>query len=144
MNKKSFNIGFVFLIVGIFAGAFYREFTKYIGYTGPTMMSIMHTHLLSIGTFMFMILGILFKIYNIDSNKKLNTLLNGYLISVIGTVSMMFTRGLYQVMEWEMSKAINASISGIAGISHILLTITLIWIFNIIRKQINVNNVSVG
>ncbi len=136
MNKKAFNIGFVFLIVGIFAGAFYREFTKFLAYSGPTSMSIMHTHLLSLGTFMFMILGLLFKTYNIKDSKKLNLLLNGYLISVIVTVSTMFLRGLYQVMGWELTKVVNASISGISGLAHILLTISIIWIFNIIRKSI--------
>lgn len=136
MDKKSFNLGFIFLIVGIFAGAFYREFTKFLGYTGPTSMSIMHTHLLSLGTFMFTIMGLLFKTYNIAYSKKLNLLLNGYLVSVVGNVGVMFVRGLYEVMGWEITRTINASFSGISGISHILLTITIIWIFNIIRKSI--------
>ncbi len=136
MNKKSFNIGSAFLIAGLFMGAFYREFTKFLNYTGPTNMSIMHTHLLSLGTLVFMVLGLLFKTYDVESTKKLNTLLNAYCLSVIITVSTMFVRGLYPVMGWEVTRAVDASISGVAGLAHILLGVSIVWIFNTIRKAV--------
>lgn len=136
MVKKSFNAGFIFIILGIFAGAFYREFTLFLGFTGQTSMSIMHTHLLTTGGFMFFIFALCFKAFNVAPSKKLNILLPAYLVSVVGNVAVMFVRGLFEVMGWEITKAINGTLSGIAGLDHILLTITLIWIFNIIRKAV--------
>lgn len=136
MEKRAYNTAFYFTIAGIFAGAFYREFTKFLGFVGPTSMSVMHTHLLTTGTFMFLLLGLSFKVFNISSSKKMNNLLTGYTISVIVNVLCMFTRGLYEVMGWEITNMVNGMISGISGVSHILLTITLIWILNIVRKSV--------
>lgn len=141
MERKSMNTGFVFIILGIFAGAFYREFTKFLGFEGVTSMSVMHTHLLTTGAIMFIIFALCFRVFSVQPSKKLNILLPAYLISVVGNVGVMFARGLYQVMGWEITRTVNATLSGIAGIVHILLTITLIWIFNIIRKSVS-NNVA--
>lgn len=136
MKKKLINRSFIFTIVGILAGAFYREFTKFIGYSGPTSMSLVHTHLLSLGSIMFLVLGLSLEVYQIGPSKKLMNLFNGYTISVIGNALIMFTRGLYQAMEWEITSTINGIFSGLSGISHIILTITLIWIMNIVRKSV--------
>lgn len=137
MIKKSYNRAFIFAIVGIFAGAFYREFTKFLGYTGETSMSLVHTHFLALGCIMFILLALSFKAFDVEESKKLNNLLTGYSISVIGNAGVMFVRGLFEVKGWEITKAIDGSLSGIAGLSHILLTVTLIWILNIVRKSID-------
>lgn len=136
MKRKTFDRAFVLAIVGIFAGAFYREFTKFLGYTGETSMSLVHTHLISLGTIILIVLALSFQVFKVEETSRLNRLLLGYFISVIVNAGVMFTRGLFEVMGWEISRAVNGSFSGIAGLAHILLTISLIWILNIIRKSI--------
>ena len=47
--KKMINTSMAYFILAILAGVFYREFTKYNGYTGETMLGYMHTHLFVLG-----------------------------------------------------------------------------------------------
>lgn len=137
MRKKLFNQGFAFFGIGILAGAFYREFTKFMNFEGVTSMSVVHTHLIATGALVSLIFCAILKAYDIKETKQLNTAWTLYFIGVVGNVVLMFTRGMFEVMSIDMSNAINMSISGIAGIVHTLLTIGILWFLNIIRKQIN-------
>ena len=74
--KKYLNISFLYAVAAMAGGVFYREFTKFNGYTGTTALGKVHTHLFLLGMLMFLVIA------------------------------------LYA--------AANASISGIAGIGHIL------------------------
>lgn len=136
MERKNMDTGFILTIVGIFAGAFYREFTKFIGFSGTTSMSVMHTHLLTTGAIMFFLFALFFRVFAVEPSKKLRILLSLYLVSVVGNVAIMFARGLYEVMGWEITRTVNGTLSGLAGLDHTLLTVTLIWIINIVRKSI--------
>ena len=42
--KKYFNIAFIYAITAIASGVFYREFTKFNGFSGRTTLSITHLH----------------------------------------------------------------------------------------------------
>ena len=48
---------------------------------------------------------------------------------------MMLTRGTTQVLGTELSKGMNAAISGMAGLGHIILTIGLVYLFMILRDN---------
>lgn len=137
MSKKLFNQGVILFITGIVAGAFYREFTKFLDFTGVTSMSLVHTHLIATGAIIAFIFSLFIKIYNIQDSKALKTSWTLYLIGVIGNASIMFVRGVLMVLSTEISRTIDMSLSGIAGIIHILLTIGSIWFLLIIRKEIN-------
>ena len=56
MTKKLVNLSFIYAIIGLIAGAFYREFTKYLGFVGKTTLSVAHTHILVLGSLIFLIL----------------------------------------------------------------------------------------
>ena len=43
--KKILNTSMIYFILAAAAGVFYREFTKFNGYTGETALSYVHTHL---------------------------------------------------------------------------------------------------
>ncbi len=43
--KKLINTAFIYAIVGMVAGVFYREFTKIIGFTGLSNLSVLHTRI---------------------------------------------------------------------------------------------------
>ena len=60
MKKKYFNLALIYATAAMIGGVFYREFTKWNGFTGATALGKVHTHLF--------ILGIL-------RNKKLSVLL---------------------------------------------------------------------
>ncbi|HDK8152610.1 TPA: DUF2871 family protein, partial [Staphylococcus aureus] len=42
-----------YMIIGLFSGFFYRELTKAYDFTGTTQLSLVHTHTLILGMFMF-------------------------------------------------------------------------------------------
>ena len=136
MNKKLFNQGTVLFIVGIVAGAFYREFTKFMSFTGVTSMSLVHTHLIATGALVAIIFSIFIKVYDIKDTPALKRSWNLYFIGVIGNAAIMFIRGIFTVMNVELSRAASMSISGIAGIIHILLTVGIIWFLLTLKKEI--------
>jgi len=49
---------------------------------------------------------------------------------------MLYVRGIVQVLGVNISNALNASISGVAGITHILLGIGVMQILFLIKSQI--------
>jgi len=59
-------------------------------------------------------------------------------LSLILFTATLLARGIIQVLNIQLSSAANSSISGIAGVSHILLTISLLLFF-LLLKQYAVN-----
>lgn len=49
---------------------------------------------------------------------------------------MMVVRGILQVLNVNLTHAADAAISGIAGVSHILITISLILFFIMLKKYL--------
>ena len=53
--KKCLNLSLVYAIAAMAGGVFYREFTKWNGYTGVTALGKVHTHLFLLGMVLFLI-----------------------------------------------------------------------------------------
>lgn len=128
--KKLINTSFVYFILAMIAGVFYREFTKFYNFAEKTTLSFVHTHLLTLGMFLFLILAALLKdnIKLLD-NKKFKRFYIFYNISLPFFVVMFIIRGIFQVLSIELSATTNAIISGFAGISHIFMLISFILLF---------------
>ena len=84
--------------LGTFSGFYYRELTKAHHFTGDTQLSIVHTHTLILGMFMFLILIPLEKVFKLSSYYLFNWFFIVYNISVIATIGMMVTKGTFQVL----------------------------------------------
>lgn len=52
--KKSYYAALIYMIAGLGAGLFYREFTKANHFTGDTQLAVTHTHLLALGMLVFL------------------------------------------------------------------------------------------
>ena len=128
--KKLINTSFVYFILAMIAGVFYREFTKFYNFAEKTTLSVVHTHLLTLGMFLFLILASLFKdnIKLLD-NKKFKRFYIFYNISLPFFAIMFIIRGIFQVLSIELSATINAIISGFAGISHIFMLVSFVLLF---------------
>lgn len=137
MTKKFVNLSFIYAIVGLIAGAFYREFTKYMGYTARTRMVLVHPHCLVLGAFMFLLLALFSMNLKLENEKTFKTFFLSYNIGVVITAAMLFLRGLAEVMDWSGNKALDASISGIAGVGHIVLTVGFVFMFITLKKSID-------
>lgn len=132
--KKYINIAFVYAIAAIACGVFYREFTKFNGFTGKTTLAFTHLHLFVLGTFLFLILAIFSQITNVIEQKAFTWFLKLYNVGLPFMVIMFFVRGIPQVLGIELSKGASSAISGIAGIAHIIMTISIVLLFMALRK----------
>ena len=132
--KRFFNFAFLYFILAMVGGVFYREFTKFFGFSGRTTLAFVHVHLLVLGTFLFLLLALFSINTNLLEQKGLRTFLILYQIALPLMVIMMVIRGILQVLEFPLSKGMNSAISGIAGISHILMTISFVVLFCILKK----------
>lgn len=135
--KKIAKLSFFYSMLGIALGVFYREFTKIKGFTGQTVLSGLHTHVLVLGTFFLLIVLLLEKSFELTEDKKFNKFFIIYNIGLLLTVIMMAIRGCVQVLNLEISKAMDSSISGMAGLGHILMTIAYILFFLILLNRLN-------
>ena len=117
------------------AGVFYREFTKLQGFTGKTTLSVMHTHLLVLGMFLFLIAALFCGLERkLAEHKAFQRFYVLYNISLPFFCVMLLIRGILQVQGADLSSGINAMIAGIAGISHILMTVSLVFFFLALKK----------
>jgi len=135
--KKFAKLSFIYSILGLLLGVFYREFTKLNGYTEYTVLGGLHTHVLVLGAFFLLILLLLEKSFELTKDKKFNIFFITYNIGLLLTVVMMAIRGCVEVLSLEISSLMNSSISGIAGLGHIIMAIAFILFFLILLNRIN-------
>lgn len=132
--KKYLNIAYVYAIAALVGGVFYREFTKWNGFTGVTALGKVHTHLFMLGMFLFLIVALFAQNTDLESQKSFRLFLKVHNIGLPLTTIMMVVRGITEVLDIPLSKGLNASISGLAGIGHILLAISLISFLTALKK----------
>lgn len=132
--KRFFNFAFLYFILAMVGGVFYREFTKFFNFSGRTTLAFVHVHFLVLGTFLFFLLSLFAINTNLLEQKSLTTFLILYNIALPFMVVMMIVRGIIQVLNLSLSSTINAAISGIAGISHILIFIAFFFLFRTLKR----------
>lgn len=132
--KKYLNISFAYAIAAMAGGVFYREFTKYFGFTGATAFGKVHAHLFLLGMLLFLVV-VLYGAHNdLTRLKAFRGFLWTYNIGVSLTAVMLLVRGVFQVLGVTLSSAADASVSGIAGIGHILTGIGIVLLLLSFKK----------
>lgn len=134
--KKIAKFSFFYCMLGMLLGVFYREFTKINDFTEKTVLSGLHTHILVLGTLFLLIILLLEEPFELTKNKNFNKFFLTYNIGLLLTVFMMAIRGCIEVLKPEISTMVDASISGVAGIGHIIMTIAYILFFLILLSGI--------
>ena len=122
--KRYINYAIVYAVLAL---VFYREFTKMNDFTGWTTLSVVHTHYFILGMMFFLILGLV----SMNINLKINQAVLFYNIGLNLTAIMLVVRGIVQVLDLNVVLVV---ISGIAGIGHIILGVSLILILLDIKK----------
>ncbi len=136
MTKRYANMAIVYAVIAMVFGVFYREFTKFSDFTGQTRLSVMHTHYFLLGMIFFLVLMLAEKIFAF-SDRNAGRFLIVYHVGLNVTGLGFLMRGLTQVWGTELSRGLDASISGIAGIGHILTGVSIILLLLKIRKCIS-------
>ena len=127
MMKRYINYAIVYAVLDLVGGVFYREFTKINDYAVWTTLSVVHTHYFILGMMFFLILGLV----SMNINLKINRAVLFYNVGLNLTAIMLVVRGIVQVLGLNV---VSAAISGIAGIGHIILGVSLILILLDIKK----------
>lgn len=130
--KRYINSALLYAILAMVGGVFYREFTKFNGFTGKTTLSVVHTHYFLLGMMFFLLLLVLEKNLSFTGTKT-GRVLTTYHIGLNLTAVMLVVRGVTQVMGANLSKGADAAISGMAGMGHILLGVSLVLLLLQIR-----------
>lgn len=134
MIKRCANLSLTYGVIAMAFGVFYREFTKFSGFTGRTNLSFLHTHYFILGMFFFLLLMLAEKAFSF-STPKTRRVLAAYQAGLNITGLGFLLRGLTQVWGTDLSRALDASISGVAGIGHILTGVSLVLLLLQIRKR---------
>lgn len=96
-------------------------------YTAWTTLFVVHTHYIILGMMFFLILGLI----SMNMNLKINRAVLFYNMGLNLTAIMLIVRGIIQVLDLNV---IPAFISGVAGIGHIILGVSLILILLDVKK----------
>ncbi|MBE2989315.1 DUF2871 family protein [Sneathia vaginalis] len=129
MNKKILNLSYLFLILGLVSGVFYREFTKIYAFTGYTTLSVVHTHLLILGTMFLLIISLATKDVKVNISKPLAIYTLGL---VIFTISMSIN-GVFDVILRRPYSNIYLVI--LSGVGHTLLGVGMVWMMYILKNR---------
>ena len=118
--KKYLNVSLIYALAAMAGGVFYREFTKFNHFSGVTALGKVHTHLFLLGMLVYLVIALYAAHNDLGKLRSFKAFLWCYNIGVPLTAAMMVARGVPQVLGLTLSNATSASISGIAGIGHIL------------------------
>ena len=133
--KKYMNTALMYAIFAMAGGVFYREFTKFNGFTGRTTLGVVHTHYFLLGMVFFLLLLLLEKNFSF-TGAKTGRILAVYHIGLNLTAVMFVVRGVTQVRKLALSSGMDAAISGTAGIGHILLGVSLVLLLLQIKRVV--------
>lgn len=133
--KRYANASLLYALIAMSGGVFYREFTKFSGFTGKTALSVVHTHYFLLGMVFFLLLLLLEKSFAF-SGEKTGCVLALYHVGLNVTGAALLVRGVAQVLALPLSRAMDASLSGVAGIGHLLLGVSMVLLLLRIRKKV--------
>ena len=133
--KRYMNAALVYALLAMAGGVFYREFTKFSAFAGKTALSVVHTHYFLLGMVFFLLLLLLEKNFAF-TGPKTGRVLAVYHGGLNLTAVMLLARGVFQVRGTALSAGADAALSGMAGIGHILLGVSLVLLLLRLRRAV--------
>lgn len=133
--RKLFVASFLYLLLGLASGLFYREFTKINGFTAAddfTQLSVVHTHLLTLGVIVLLIVMLLEKAFELSKSRAFGWFFWIYNLGLVVTAVGMAVNGVLTILGIETSKAL----AGVSGSGHMLLTAGLLLLFVALGRRL--------
>ena len=132
--KKLLNTAFIYALAAMAGGVFYREFTKFNGFSGRTALGLL-------GTVFFLLAALFSKELDWARERNFRLFYGLYNIGLCVTAVMLAVRGAAQVLALPLSRGMDAAISGVAGLGHICLGAGLVVFFLSLKKTACTANV---
>ena len=133
MSRRYVNAAIVYALLAMAGGVFFREYTRTIGFDGATTLSVVHTHYFVMGMAVFLLLALLEKSFGFSGSKGMGVWLGLYHAGLNVTVAGLLLRGLADTSATPLSAAMNGALSGVSGLGHIALGVSLIAILLRVR-----------
>lgn len=134
--KKYANSALIYAILAMVGGMFFREFTKLNGFEGATTLAFVHTHYFALGMIVFLLLVLLESALHI-TDAKVSRAVAAYHIGLNATAAMLVVRGIPQVLGIELAHGMDAAISGIVGLGHIVLGVSIVLILLGVKRAVS-------
>ncbi|MBB1514061.1 MULTISPECIES: DUF2871 family protein [unclassified Tessaracoccus] len=132
LNRLFFSAA-TWTALGLASGLYWREMTKLNDFTGHTQLATAHTHALALGTLMLLVVLALAKSFALgDKATTLFTVL--WNVGLGLTFGAMIVKGTLQVLEIPI--ATSPMWAGIAGLGHMVLSGTFVYLFVILRRAL--------
>ena len=132
--RRYANASLIYALVAMAGGVFYREFTKFNGFTRNTTLSVVHTHYFLLGMVFFLLLLLLEK--NLGFAEKKTAMVTAvYHAGLNITGAALLVRGVTQTLALSLSDKMDAAISGVSGIGHLLLGVSMVLLLLLVRKR---------
>ena len=96
---------------------------------------MVHTHYFLLGMVFFLLLLVLEKNFSF-TGAATGRVLAVYHVGLNLTAVMLAVRGVIQVLGNTLSSGVNAAISGMAGIGHILLGVSLVLLLLQVKRSV--------
>lgn len=132
--KKYMNRALLYFCLGLAAGVYYREFTKWNGFTGRSTLAFVHPHLLVLGALLCLLVALFSAQLPLASDKGMGLCLRLHDIGLPALAVTMLCRGTLQVLGTPLSKGMDAALSGLAGLSHVVLGTSLVLLVLSLRR----------
>ena len=129
--KNMYYTSLFYAVLGLIAGVFYREMTKMNDFTENTVLVGVHTHILVLGFFFFLVTLILSKLFQVNEVKSFSAWYIIYNLGLLITIGAMTTRGILQINGNDIS-----FLPHIAGLGHTILAAAMIWLLTLLGKRI--------
>ena len=136
------GLAFTNMIMGLFVGVFYREFTKFYHFTEANHLGKMHGHLLILGFVVMILLYLLTANMNLEQIHSLKKPIHILEAGLVFTIVTMFVIGVYEVVGMGETTINMHAMAGMSGLGHILLSIGLVWTLAKIYQRETISNKS--
>lgn len=119
--------------LGLLAGLFYRTLTHSRDFTGQTVLSLAHTHLLALGMLLTLVVLLLERGFGLSTSASFRWFEPMYHVGMAITVGSLIVRGTLQVVDTNPT---SMAFAGVAGLGHILLTVAFVVLFWSLRQAL--------
>lgn len=143
MQKLLVRAAAIWTVIGLAGGLYYREMTKFHGLAGSgdlagTQLAVLHTHTLTLGTVMLLVLLALVANYrSLATDRRFRWGVWTWQVGLALTTAGMLVIGTMQVSSTPGFD--SPALAGVSGLGHIVLTVAFVLIFLGLFRAVRTN-----
>lgn len=131
-----YRLSIFYFAIGLAAGLFYHEVEYWTSFTGTSVLKSLHPHAIVLGAVFFLILPVFVRVFAIDESKHFKWFMIIYNLGLMSSLFFMGFRGIVQLYDLPISSFLDHMIGGLAGISHVILTVGIFFLYRTLQTSI--------